>query len=29
MTENKQTVNNDILLEVRNLKKYFPIKTAL
>ena len=29
MTENKQTVNSDILLEVRNLKKYFPIKTAL
>ena len=29
MSENKQTVNNDILLEVRNLKKYFPIKTAL
>ncbi len=29
MAENKQTVDNDILLEVRNLKKYFPIKTAL
>ena len=29
MSENKQNVNNDILLEVRNLKKYFPIKTAL
>ena len=29
MSENKQTVDNDILLEVRNLKKYFPIKTAL
>lgn len=29
MAENKQTVNNDVLLEVRNLKKYFPIKTAL
>lgn len=29
MTENKQMNDNDILLEVRNLKKYFPIKTAL
>ena len=29
MSDNKQNVNNDILLEVRNLKKYFPIKTAL
>ena len=29
MSENKQTADNDILLEVRNLKKYFPIKTAL
>lgn len=29
MSEEKQTVDNDILLEVRNLKKYFPIKTAL
>lgn len=29
MSENKQTVDKDILLEVRNLKKYFPIKTAL
>ena len=29
MSDNKQTVDNDILLEVRNLKKYFPIKTAL
>ena len=28
MSDNKQA-NNDILLEVRNLKKYFPIKTAL
>ena len=29
MSENRQSVDNDILLEVRNLKKYFPIKTAL
>ena len=29
MSDNKQNMNNDILLEVRNLKKYFPIKTAL
>lgn len=29
MSAEKQTVDNDILLEVRNLKKYFPIKTAL
>ena len=29
MTENKQNKNSDVLLEVRNLKKYFPIKTAL
>ena len=29
MSDNKQSINNDILLEVRNLKKYFPIKTAL
>jgi len=29
MSVEKQTVDNDILLEVRNLKKYFPIKTAL
>jgi len=29
MSDNKQNVNDDILLEVRNLKKYFPIKTAL
>ena len=29
MSTEKQTVDNDILLEVRNLKKYFPIKTAL
>ena len=29
MSEIKQTKDNDILLEVRNLKKYFPIKTAL
>lgn len=29
MSDNRQSVDNDILLEVRNLKKYFPIKTAL
>ena len=29
MSENRQSVDSDILLEVRNLKKYFPIKTAL
>ena len=29
MSETRQSVDNDILLEVRNLKKYFPIKTAL
>ena len=29
MSENKQNKNSDVLLEVRNLKKYFPIKTAL
>ena len=29
MSENKQNVDKEILLEVRNLKKYFPIKTAL
>ena len=29
MSVEKKTVDNDILLEVRNLKKYFPIKTAL
>ena len=29
MSAERQTVDNDILLEVRNLKKYFPIKTAL
>ena len=29
MSDNKLNMNNDILLEVRNLKKYFPIKTAL
>ena len=29
MSAEKQNVDNDILLEVRNLKKYFPIKTAL
>ena len=29
MSANKQNINNDVLLEVRNLKKYFPIKTAL
>ena len=29
MSENRQSLDNDILLEVRNLKKYFPIKTAL
>ena len=29
MSAENKNANNDVLLEVRNLKKYFPIKTAL